>query len=513
MNTHSRITHWLVLPLLAGLLAGGCKRGGGHDGHDHGAHEEDAHAKEAGGADAHAGHGEDAHGAPGAEEHAEGEEVVHMTADTMTKAGIRLEPAGPRTIDETITLRGEVGLNADAVAHVTVRAPGVVRDVQAHVGQQVKEGALLATLDSPALGEAKIAFLDATRDAEIADADLARDQTIHANTAKLLTLLADEPEYDALEAQLNGLSIGASRGSLLTGYAELRRARADFERTKSLHEGDRPIVSKAAFLAARSAFESARASYSATYESVSFSQATRLLTAERATLIAHAGVRNAERRLHVLGLTEAQVAGLPGETPQQVARYELRAPITGTVIAKHITRGEGVSAADTLFVIADLSTVWIDLAVYPGDLHRVQRGQAVQLDCMGVQARCLSEVAFVTPTAAEQTRSATARCIVANDTGHLRPGLTVNGHVSVAKGDVAVAVQMSAVQQIEGRDAVFVQVEPGKFEARPVALGRTDGVWIEIRSGLQAGENVAVGETFILKAEQGKSQAGHDHAH
>jgi len=110
----------------------------------------------------------------------------------------------------------------------------------------------------------------------------------------------------------------------------------------------------------------------------------------------------------------------------------------------------------------------------------------------------------------EATRTAVARVVLPNPTGVWRPGLFVAATVQVEEVRVPVAVPDESVQTIDGRPVVFVP-EGEAFEPRPVVTGRTDGEWVEIVSGLAAGERCVIRNSFILKSELGKSAAGHDH--
>ena len=117
----------------------------------------------------------------------------------------------------------------------------------------------------------------------------------------------------------------------------------------------------------------------------------------------------------------------------------------------------------------------------------------------------------------EQTRSATARVALPRPSEAWRPGLFVTAEIAMAHADAAIVVADDAVQRVEGKEVVFVQ-EGDAFEARPVKLGRSgvgegERVVVEVLSGVSAGERYAGKNSFVLKAELGKSEAGHDHAH
>ena len=117
----------------------------------------------------------------------------------------------------------------------------------------------------------------------------------------------------------------------------------------------------------------------------------------------------------------------------------------------------------------------------------------------------------------EQTRSATARVVLKNPGSAWRPGLFATADVTIDRGEAAVVVSDDAVQTVEGREVVFAQ-EGDAFEARPVKLGRKGSSpgtknehMVEVLDGLKAGDRYVSKNSFILKAELGKSEAGHEH--
>jgi membrane fusion protein, heavy metal efflux system len=119
-------------------------------------------------------------------------------------------------------------------------------------------------------------------------------------------------------------------------------------------------------------------------------------------------------------------------------------------------------------------------------------------------------VIFVSPFLNAETRSARVVVALPNPDFAWRPGTFVTAEVEIAQDTVPVRIPKAAVQTIAGRSVVFVRTAEG-FEKRPVTLGRSDDESHEVTAGLEAGAEIAVGNTFLLKAEFGKSDAGHDH--
>ncbi len=122
----------------------------------------------------------------------------------------------------------------------------------------------------------------------------------------------------------------------------------------------------------------------------------------------------------------------------------------------------------------------------------------------------MGKVAHVGSLLGEQTRAATARVTLANPDGAWRPGLFVTVRVSADGRSVPVTVPVEAVQTVENAPTVFVRTPHG-FQAHPVSLGQRDENRVEIRDGLQAGQQIATAGSFILKSELGKGSAEHVH--
>jgi cobalt-zinc-cadmium efflux system membrane fusion protein len=450
----------------------------------------------------HAGH-------EGEGEHAE-EGSVRLTPQQLKMAELELQAVAGGTLAKMLEGPGEIVANDDKVAHLTPRVPGVVTQVLKTIGDHVKEGELLAVLQSPDLGNAKIEYFTAKLNLDLARLDLEREQVIHDNTQKLLDLLKSEPEPADIDRRLQGLAVGENKTRLLTTYSALRLGRSGRTRAERLLA--EKAISQADFELAAKEFESAEAEYKGAYEDVTFRFKQRLVQAQRAGRVAETAFQNAERRLHVLGIPEAQLAELAKEKDSDVARYELRAPFTGVVTARHMTTGEHLDTAAACFTITDLSSVWCNVRVYPKDLPRVKVGQRVRIVAPGCETPLTGSVAVVHPLVSEKTRAAFVRVTLENKDLLLRPGLFVTGAIVEAEVRAAVAVPLAAIQTFENREIVFVAEEhEGEFEAKPVQRGYSDGVLVEIKSGLGAGQRVVVRNSFILKAALGKGEGGHQH--
>lgn len=194
------------------------------------------------------------------------------------------------------------------------------------------------------------------------------------------------------------------------------------------------------------------------------------------------------------------------ESNESLENYEVKSLIGGTIIFRDTNLGEAVTEGQRLMTVADLSTLWVDLNAYPQDYHILKIGQPVSITSAALEKPLEAKIDYISPFGTEGTQTMLARVTVSNTDSHLRPGLFAEGSVLIGKEEVAVAVDNSALQTWEDKDVVFVRNEKG-FRATPVEVGRTDGKSTEILSGLKVGEEYATTNSFLLKAELGKSMA------
>ncbi len=200
------------------------------------------------------------------------------------------------------------------------------------------------------------------------------------------------------------------------------------------------------------------------------------------------------------------------ESDDALTPYELKTLIGGTVIAKHITRGEAVSRDKDTYLIADLSSVWVDLTVYQRDVATIQRGQDAFIHTGHGPAEASGTISYITPVMDEHTRTATARVVLPNPEGVWRPGMFVTAKVSVEKRTAPIAVPQSAIHTMDEHPVVFIQTEDG-FRPQEVTLGQEGFTHVEILAGLEAGTRYVSVGGFTLKAELGKSAFGDGHGH
>jgi cobalt-zinc-cadmium efflux system membrane fusion protein len=188
--------------------------------------------------------------------------------------------------------------------------------------------------------------------------------------------------------------------------------------------------------------------------------------------------------------------------------YEITSPLAGSVVARESSVGQAVEHDDILYTIADLSSVWVDFAIYPQYAGTIRQGQKVQVRSeVNPKEWARDFISYVGPLLDKGTRSTYGRVVLANLDGKWPPGLFVTATITISEEEVSVAVPEEAIVRMADGPAVFT-AQDTSFTAQRVEPGRSDGEFTEITKGLEPGAVIVVKNAFLLKAELGKSEAG-----
>lgn len=197
------------------------------------------------------------------------------------------------------------------------------------------------------------------------------------------------------------------------------------------------------------------------------------------------------------------------ESDNSLQTYAIRAPIDGVVIKQLANAGE-TTGDGVLYVIADLSRLWVDLAVFPGDLARIEAGQPVRLRSLNGQLSAEATIGYVAPVSSSISQTSTARVFLDNPNGVWRPGMAVTGEVTVRVDTVPLAVRNSALQTFREFDVVFAKFG-NTYEVRMLELGRSDDEHMQVLSGIDAGTPYVIENSYLIKADIEESGATHAH--
>lgn len=235
------------------------------------------------------------------------------------------------------------------------------------------------------------------------------------------------------------------------------------------------------------------------------------ITAEQLFLRAKAAFTEAKLRvdlargkLAALDLSESEIAALVNQPIARLREKELRAPISGRVVERLANLGQPVTPESQIYVLGDLSEVEADLSVPVANLASIREGQPVLLK--GPNGRGFEGwVSMVDVIIKPETRSGRVEASFKNPDYAIHPGVLLNAEIALEQSPAKIVVPRAAVQLIHNEPTVFVRVKDG-FEKRVVELGDGDERSVEIMKGLSPGETVAVENSFVLKAEAGKSE-------
>jgi cobalt-zinc-cadmium efflux system membrane fusion protein len=297
--------------------------------------------------------------------------------------------------------------------------------------------------------------------------------------AELRKRLGDPVEAGEVVAVIESREVADAKSEYLAARLVFELQQTLFNRSTRLFEGK--VLSENDYLRARTTFEDARVK-----------------------------IEIARQKLFALSLTAEQIEALPRQPVETLRRQELRAPIKGRIAERRVELGSLVGREgqeSELFVIADLSVLWADLSVSPSDLSAIHEGQKITLTAGGESSPAI--IMFVSPLLDKETRAARVVASIDNATRKWRPGLFVTAEIPTDEAPAAIVVAKTALQTVKSDTVVFVRTEDG-FEMRKIGIGRQDTRLVEITEGLAAGERVATANTFVLKAELGKAEAGHD---
>jgi cobalt-zinc-cadmium efflux system membrane fusion protein len=211
----------------------------------------------------------------------------------------------------------------------------------------------------------------------------------------------------------------------------------------------------------------------------------------------------ARQRLLLLGLSRRQIAELHG-ADRVVSTVVVPAPIDGVVTARTANLGQVVGMGQELFVVTDLSEVWVVGDLYEQDFPKVRTGSEATLTIEAYPGWSLrGRVAYIDPRVDPQARTAKVRVEVPNRDGRLRLGMFLTMTFTTPSGRRVAVVPQAAVQTIGGRQVVYVPLkdEEGKFVQREIRIAGEMGDSYTITSGIQPGELVVTEGSFFLRAE------------
>ncbi len=286
-----------------------------------------------------------------------------------------------------------------------------------------------------------------------------------------LKQLGDQVEAGEIIARIESHSLASSIVRYLQTEQERQFSMDAYLREKELFS--KKLTSSAEFHAAEQAYQRAR--------------------------IEHAA---ALQPLELLNFTEGQLHGyLNDPNEAQLTILEVVSPINGIVTRKSIITGQAVQADTELYMVADLSEVWIDFQAPLAAANGISAGDRVQISITGGAASSTATIKYVAPLANEINRTVEVRASMPNTERIWRPGSPVSVEFARERLEAEVAIPSEALLDFEGGFAVFVRRDANTFELRRVKPGPRDNARVAIELGLVPGETVVSTNAFLLKTQ------------
>lgn len=193
---------------------------------------------------------------------------------------------------------------------------------------------------------------------------------------------------------------------------------------------------------------------------------------------------------------------------------EIKASLSGTIIAEFIKKGDYVDGTNALYTIADMTRLSANFDVYEKDLAHIQLGQKMKVFPIAYPDRSfVAEIVFISPRVDESTFTTRIKAFVDNPVQLLKLGMSVRGEIEVVEDTSYLTLPSDAVQNVDGKDVVFVQTDHETFEKRVVEIKSRVAKEVAISGDLKKGDDVVVSGAFILKSKLLESQMEHAHDH
>jgi membrane fusion protein, copper/silver efflux system len=208
----------------------------------------------------------------------------------------------------------------------------------------------------------------------------------------------------------------------------------------------------------------------------------------------------ARERLRTLGFREEQFEQLQKSVKPEV-RVPVYSPMSGVIIEKLAQEGQYVNLGETLFSIADLSQVWVELELFESDFPLVRTGQEVAIVSQSYPGQHFSgRVTFIYPFLDPKTRTVRVRVTLPNPGMKLKPDMYVSATIKIPQV-ASLVVPARAVVDTGSRQVVWVEADRGVFQPRDVKAGARTQAEVQILSGLKAGEKVAESGGYLIDSE------------
>lgn len=302
---------------------------------------------------------------------------------------------------------------------------------------------------------------------------------IEGRASEIFVNQGDRVRKGQILMYLESPEVAKAKAAYSKAKAELIFSRADHERHKKLYE--EKIGSAKALAAAKAAHDKAVAELEA-----------------------------AEKGLHAIGLSIEEIKNRD-EVHEKTALLPIKAPISGTVVERKVTIGQRVAPSSDVFHIIDLSELWVDADIYEKDIAHVRLGDEMQIRVPAYSNETFKgNVILISDVLDQRTRTFKVRAAVKNPNLNLKPEMFADARIFVSEEDQVLAVPKRAMQFDGDREFVYMTQSSGNFLPITVETGRENQEYVQVISGLNAGDKIVGRGAFLIKSEAMKKFFGEE---
>ena len=230
--------------------------------------------------------------------------------------------------------------------------------------------------------------------------------------------------------------------------------------------------------------------------------------AEAACKVALLSKNTARQQLLNFGFTREEITEIE-KTQDSSSILKVRAPFSGTLVARQAVTGEFVEPGKALFTLADLSSMWLELSVPADKASSIQNNLDVEAAIDGfAEMTVRGKLVWVDTSIDERSRMLKSRAVISNADRKLKTGMFGQAQIAIGQNSQTLRVPNDAIQTFEDNPYVFVKVEDDLYDLRRVAVGNKSDSTTNLTSGIQENEEVVVSGTFTMMSEFLKSRLG-----
>ena len=438
--------------------------------------------------------------------------TVRIDPVVVQNIGVRTTKAKLGSLSRTIRAVGRIGFDEGGMFRLHPKTEGWVTEIRVDKrGQQVAADEILLSLYSPKLVASQQEYLLSLSHQKILASspfeEIRRGAEALVNSSRQRLLLMDAPEH-----QIQVRTTKAKLGSLSRTIRAVGRIGFDEGGMFRLHPKTEGWVTEIRVDKRGQQVAADEILLSLYSPKLVASQQEYLLSLSHQKILAsspfeeirrgaEALVNSSRQRLLLMDAPEHQIQEL--ERSKQVQKnLHIHSPVAGSAIAIGARDGQFVTPSTELYMIVDLTKVWVYVDIYDIDLPWTKLGDPVQMTLASVPGQSFSgELAYIYPYAESVTRTTKVRLLFDNPDGLLRPDMLANVMIESAAQANSVMVPAEAIIRSGSQNQLFVQRAAGKFEPRLVTLGHeSDGI-VAVLSGVEPGEQVVTSAQFLIDSE------------